>query len=69
MAKKNLFTYPETFRGMNPKFLWRWLVPYRDYLQRRGLTLPVPDTEGAIDYERLVQIFMEPDSANASRSC
>ena len=63
MGNFNLFTHPETFRRMNPKFLSQWLVPHGEYLGTRGLTVPAAGADGSIDYERLVAIFMEPDRA------
>lgn len=63
MANLSLFTHPATFRRIKPQFLNEWLSPYREYLGQRGLTLPVPEAEGPIDYERLAAVFMEPDAA------
>lgn len=63
MANLNLFTHPATFRRIKPQFLNEWLAPFRDYLGRRGFTLPAAATEGPIDYELLAAVFMEPDAA------
>ncbi len=40
--------------------LLAWLRPWAGYLEKRGLCLPVPGSDGAVDYERLAGIFMEP---------
>ena len=63
MPKKDIFTHPETFHGLNPKLLIEWLAPHREYLGRKGFTLAEGEFVGPIDYERLVAIFMEPDEA------
>lgn len=62
MANLNLFTHAGTFRRVRPEFLCKWLEPARGYLAGRGFTFPEVGSDGAIDYDRLAGIFMEPDA-------
>ncbi len=61
MSNINLFTHPETFRRIQLKGLCAWLGQWRDYLARRGFTVPDPAADSAVDYEGLAAVFMEPD--------
>jgi hypothetical protein len=61
MANLNSFTHPGTFRRIRPQDLISWLAPWRDYLARRGFTLPADPGE-PIDYDALAAVFMEPDT-------
>jgi len=37
-----------------------WLRPWASYLERRGLTLPAPESERSVDYDKLAGVFIDP---------
>ncbi len=57
------FATPESLRTITPKYLLRLLWPHRDYFPGRGLDLPNPDAGLEPDYERLVEILINPEGA------
>lgn len=59
------FSDPQTLQGITPNRLIRFLMPYQDFFDLRGFTLPVPNSPGAnnLDYAALAKIFMTPDAA------
>ena len=64
MATYNLrrFAQPAVLKAIAPKRLHEFLGPYRSYFDGRGLSLPSPNASNGLDYDRLVDVLMSPDT-------
>ena len=64
MATYNLrrFSNPETLKQVARRDLLGLLAPHAAYFAGRGLKLPKRASDGDLDYERLVEVFMTPGS-------
>ena len=64
MATYNLrrFAQPAVLKAIAPKCLHEFLGPYRPYFDGRALSLPSPNASNGLDYERLVEVLMSPDT-------
>jgi hypothetical protein len=56
------FSVPETLRNINPTHLLGFLEPHRPFFRSRGVTLPQPDSDDAIDCQALARVFVSPDT-------
>jgi hypothetical protein len=56
------FSNPEILQAIAPRRLLAFLEPHRAFFEARGLGLPRAPTPRAIDYERLVNLFMAPET-------
>jgi hypothetical protein len=56
------FSNPEVLRAIAPRRLLEFLEPYRAFFEGRDFALPRALSPGAIDYEALVDLFMDPAS-------
>ena len=55
------FSRPDTLKAISPDFLSQFLAPYHEYLQSRGVGLPLSyDTDSTFDL--LTQVFLSPDA-------
>jgi hypothetical protein len=57
------FSRPETLRTIDRKRLIRFLLPFSEFLQSRGLSLPQATSDIDIHYESLAELFMTPSEA------
>jgi hypothetical protein len=55
------FSCPETLQTIAPRQFLLFLHPHRHFFQRRGITLPLPNSGQAPDYEQLARAFLSPD--------
>ena len=64
MATYNLrrFAQPDGLKAIAPEHLLALLKPYESYFIERGLMLPSISDPHQIDYDRLVELLMTPDS-------
>ena len=64
MSKYSLrrFSNPETLKKISPFLLLKLLSQYEDYLQSCGLTLPPASNPESIDYTKLTEILMTPNT-------
>ncbi|GIW90169.1 MAG: hypothetical protein KatS3mg109_0601 [Pirellulaceae bacterium] len=56
------FSRPETLKAIAPERLYHFLRPHGAFLLSRGVALPQSSQDGELDYDKLVQVFMTPDS-------
>lgn len=56
------FSDPDTLRKIKRECLIEWLVPATEYFERRGVVLPSIESGEAVDYDRLADVFMEPEA-------
>jgi len=54
------FSQVGTLKRIGLEQLLAFLKPHKDFLAARGVRLPSPDGSGEIDYEGLIQVFMNP---------
>ena len=54
------FSNPEVLRAIAPRRLIAFLEPHRAFFEARGLVFPRAPSTGPIDYEALVDLFMDP---------
>ncbi len=54
------FSSPNVLRAISSDRLLAFLHPYRGFFAGRGYEIPAEDTEEAIEYQRLIDIFMTP---------
>lgn len=59
------FSQPELLRSIDPENLLSLLVDHGPALAVLGYELPAPEAAATIDYERLIQLLMEPDKLPA----
>jgi len=64
MATVNLqrFTRVESLRAIQPDLLGKFLLPYNDFFEARGVSLKPEAEIGKLDYKGLVNVFMHPDA-------
>ena len=56
------FSHPGDLKGASPKNLARLLLPYTDFLESKGLSIPKPGVEASnVDYMALANILMTSD--------
>jgi hypothetical protein len=56
------FSNPEVLRAIAPRRLIAFLQPHRTFFEARGLVFPRAPGVGPIDYEALVDLFMDPEA-------
>ena len=56
------FTNPDLLKTISPARLVTFLNPWREYLERRGVALPLNGT-GGVDYDALAQVLIDPDAS------
>ena len=64
MATYNLrrFAQPAGLKAIEPTRLMKFLEPHEPYFASRGLALISPNGSNGLDYERLVEVLMSPDT-------
>ncbi len=64
MATYNLrrFAQPAGLKAIEPTRLLKFLEPHTPYFASRGLSLSPPNGSNGLDYERLVEVLMSPDT-------
>ena len=64
MATYNLrrFAQPSGLKAIAPTRLLKFLEPHTSYFASRGLSLPSPNASNDLDYDRLVDVLMSPDT-------
>lgn len=56
------FSNPDTLKHISESNLIALLSPHREFLNKRGFTLPASANPGGINHEALANIFMKPDT-------
>lgn len=64
MATYNLrrFSHPEGLKAIKKEHLLSLLIPHDNFLSARGVTLPPQTSADGLDYERLIHVFMSPET-------
>ncbi len=58
------FSSGHTLRSVAPERLLRFLDQYRGFFATRGYQLPAAELAGQIDHQRLVDVFLSPDTSS-----
>ncbi len=56
------FAHAEGLKAIAPEYLVALLSPHRSFFDGRDLTLPPHSAPDSLDYEKLVEVLMNPDS-------
>jgi hypothetical protein len=59
------FSSPEALKKVAPARLIAFLSSHREFLNRRGMSLPSAEAAGSLDLQQLVHIFMTPEDPAA----